>query len=165
MLEQVTDAVVLDKEFTYDAHVRVHLFTKECGKIMAKATSARKITSKLGPHLEPLCISTIQFVQKNHLPQLTDAYRKDMLPHASLPALRMVRALAPEFEPDPELWALLAGGSADPRGVLAVLGYDPLFASCEWCGGPPAHFSLKTILFVCSSCIGNAGSAYDCVAI
>lgn len=165
MLEQVTDAIVLDKEFTYDEHVRVHLFTKECGRITAKATSARKITSKLGPHLEPLCVSTIQFVQKNYLPQLTDAYRKEKLPFACLPALRMVRALAPEFEPDLDLWALLSSGSADPRRVLAALGYDPLFASCEWCGGPPAHFSLKTLLFVCSSCIGNCGSAYDCVLI
>ena len=123
MIEQVTEAVVLDKEFTYDAHVRVHLFTKECGKIVAKATSARKITSKLGPHLEPLLVSTVRYVQQRGLPQLIDALR------------------------------------------VSRLGYDPTFASCEWCGGEPADFSLKTLFFVCPACVPRCGSAYDCLPV
>ncbi len=165
MFQVVTDAIVLDKEFTYDAHVRVHLFTKECGKIVGKATSARKITSKLGAHLEPLALSAVQFVQKNHLPQITDALAKRRLPPEAMPVLRMVRMLAPEYEPDQELWALLAGESPSPSRVLAVLGYDPLFASCEWCGKPPSHFSLKTLFFVCAGCVPRCGASYDCAAL
>ena len=165
MIEQVTEAVVLDKEFTYDAHVRVHLFTKECGKIVAKATSARKIASKLGAHLEPLSVSTVRYVQSRGLPQLIDALRSSRLPLAAMPVVRTVRALAPEGEPDAELWAVLADPAADVRAALCVLGYDPTFASCEWCGGAPDHFSLKTLFFVCHGCVPRAGVSYDCVAV
>ncbi len=166
MLEQVTQAIVLDKEFTTDAHVRVHLFTKDSGKILAKAVSARKITSKLGAHLEPLSVSTVRFVQKNHLPMLIDALRFDKLPLASLMNARIVRELAPEWEPDEELWALLSEKVPPaPQALLAVLGYDPTFAACEWCGGSPDYFSFRTQLFLCTSCLPQRASPADCVCL
>lgn len=166
MLEQVTQAIVLDKEFTTDAHVRVHLFTKDAGKIMAKAVSARKITSKLSAHLEPLSISTVRFVQKNHLPMLIDALRFDKLPLTSLMNARIVRELAPEWEPDEELWALLSAKVPPaPQALLAVLGYDPTFAACEWCGGAPDYFSFRTQLFLCAGCLPHYASAADCVRL
>ena len=166
VLEQVTQAIVLDKEFTTDAHVRVHLFTKDSGKILAKAVSARKITSKLGAHLEPLSVSTVRFVQKNHLPMLIDALRFDKLPLASLMNARIVRELAPEWEPDEELWALLSEKVPPaPQALLAVLGYDPTFAACEWCGGSPDYFSFRTQLFLCTSCLPQRASPADCVCL
>ncbi len=165
MIEVVSEAVVLDKEFTYDAHVRVHLFTKECGKMVARATSARKITSKLGPHLEPLTVSIVKFVQQRGLPQLTDALRTGLLPHKAMPLVRMVSALAPEGEPDLELWELLTGLDGTVRRALSVLGYNPEFASCEWCDGRPDNFSLRTLFFVCDGCLPRAGASYDCMAI
>lgn len=166
MLEQVTQAIVLDKEFTVDAHVRVHLFTKDAGKIIAKATSARKIVSKLGPHLEPLSISMVRFVQKNHLPMLIDALRFNKLPLASLVNARIVRELAPEWEPDHELWTLLSAQVPPaPSILLAALGYDPTFAACEWCAAPPDYFSFRTQLFICARCLPHYAAPADCVRL
>jgi recombinational DNA repair protein (RecF pathway) len=166
MLEQVTQAIVLDKECTTDAHVRVHLFTKDAGKIVAKAVSARKITSKLGAHLEPLSVSTVRFVQKNHLPMLIDALRFDKLPLTSLLNARIVRELAPEWEPDEELWeALSAKVPLTPSTMLAILGYDPTFAACEWCGGSPDYFSFRTQLFLCVRCVPQYAAVADCVRL
>ena len=166
MSEQVTHAVVLDKEPTYDAHVRVHLYTRHMGKISARATSARKITAKLGPHLEPLMVSMIQFAERGHLPQLTDAVQVATLPRERLDALRIVQALAPEHEPDPELWSLLISPREVTNGrVLAVLGYDPLFAKCEWCGRDPELFSLSQPVFMCAPCRAEFGRGHDCVPV
>jgi recombinational DNA repair protein (RecF pathway) len=166
MLEQVTQAIVLDKEFTTDAHVRVHLFTRDAGKIVAKATSARKITSKLGAHLEPLAVSVVRFVQKHRMPMVIDALRVRRLPLSSLFMLRIVRELAPEWEPDTDLWDMIAGPEApSPRALLGALGYDPAFAACEWCGGRPEYFSFRTQLFVCGGCLPLRAHEADCVGI
>ena len=164
MLEQVTQAIVLDKEFTKDADVRVHLFTKTSGKILAKATSARNITSKLGAHLEPLSVSIVRFVQKNHLPMLIDALRFDKLPFGALRNARIIRELAPEWEPDEELWELLSKKVPPaPYVILTALGYDPTFAACEWCGAGPRYFSFRTQLFLCAACAPCRGNVADCV--
>ena len=171
MLEQVTDAIVLDKEYNGDADARVHLFTRSLGKILVKATSARKITSKLGAHLEPLTISTVRFVQKNHLPQIVDALRKDRLPFDYLPILRLIKNCAPEYEQDLFLWELCSRATnlslfSDRRimirTVLARLGYDPQFAQCEFCGGPSTYFSLDAASFFCGNCLSGAG---ECVML
>ena len=45
MLEIATEAIVLDKEDLGEYDSRVFLYTKEFGKVGAKATSLRKITS------------------------------------------------------------------------------------------------------------------------
>lgn len=165
MLEQVTEAIVLDKEFIGDLHARVHLLTKSMGRITAKATSARKITSKLNAHLEPLTVSTIRLVQKNHLPQVIDALRKDTLPFEALPAIKIVKELATEYEPDPALYAALRAphtGKKQVYGLLSLLGYDPQFAECLGCGKPPTHFSLSALSFVCGQCFTRSG---DCVML
>ena len=162
MLEQVTEAIVLDKECIGDAHVRVHLFTKSMGRIIAKATSARKITSKLNAHLEPLNIITVRLVEKNHLPQVTDALRKDKLPFKVLPALMIVKELAAEYEPDAALFTALSAPLKDRqnlRRLLSILGYDPQLAECVGCGKPPAYFSLSMLSFVCEQCF-TGGEKY-----
>lgn len=160
-MEQVTEAIVLDKEFTYDAHARVHLFTQSMGRVMVKVTSARKITSKLNAHLEPLNIITVRLVQKNHLPQVTDALRKNKLSFDALPALRIVKELAAEYEPDAALYTALIHprqGKEHTRGLLSILGYDPRYAACVGCGRPPTHFSLSALSFVCEECFTEAGN-------
>ena len=53
MQEYVTEAVVLDAVPSAELDVRVSLFTKKFGKLVARAKSVKKITSKLAGHLEP----------------------------------------------------------------------------------------------------------------
>ncbi len=162
MLEQVTEAIVLDKEWHGEAHARVHLFTKDWGRVVAKATSARKITSKLGAHLEPLNIVTVRLIQKNHLPQAVDALRRDKLSFGAFPGLRLVKELALEYERDYALWEIVRhptdSSSQYVKNILAVLGYDPQFAACAWCGRAPEHFSFGALSFVCGACLPGAGN-------
>ncbi len=156
MLEQVTDAIVLDKEWHGEANARVHLFTKEWGRITVKATSARKITSKLGAHLEPLTIATVRLVQKNHLPRVIDAVRRDKLSFNEFAGVWLIKELAAEYEPDPALWAVArnpARFTHYARAIMGVLGYDPQCAACVRCGGAPAHFSTRMLSFVCNKCV------------
>lgn len=165
MLEQVTEAIVLDKEFMGDGHVRVHLFTKSMGRLTVKATSARKIASKLNAHLEPLNISTVRLVQKNHLPRVVDALRRDKLSFDALPALRITKELAAEYEPDVALYAALSSlgtGKGYIRRFLSILGYDPRYAECIQCGKSPAYFSLHMLSFMCGQCFTGAG---ECVTL
>lgn len=161
MLEIVTEAIVLDKEWQGEQDARTHLFTKDLGRVLAKATSARKITSKLNPHLEPLNRVIVRLVQKNHLPQLVDAVRSERLPIVMLAPLRAVKELAAEYEQDAELWAAFHQ-RAPLKDVLRILGYDPRFAQCEECGAPPMHFSFTHHAFVCDRCLSRAG---DCVML
>ena len=165
VLEQVTEAVVLDKEFAGEAHARVHLFTKDWGRVVAKATSARKMVSKLGPHLEPLMVTTVRLLQKNHLPQAVDALRTGKLPFSALPGLRLVKALALEYEADQALWEAVRHperAENHARAILSILGYDPQFAACAWCGEKPHYFSLQALSFSCSACLPQAG---ECVSV
>lgn len=164
MLEQVTEAIVLDKEPFGETHMRVHLFTKALGRVTAKATSARKITSKLNAHLEPLMVTTVRLVQKNHLPQVIDALQIKKLPAETLPPLRLIKELAAEYEPDDALYAACVGVSPNRRqsvrAILALLGYDPQFAACVACGKPPVFFSLSGLSFGCAACFTEG---LDCV--
>lgn len=166
VLEQVTEAIVLDKEWSGEAHARVHLFTKDWGRVVAKATSIRKITSKLGAHLEPLNIVTVRLIQKNHLPQAVDALRVDKLSFKAFPGLRLVKELALEYERDYALWKIARYPVDSPsryvNNILAVLGYDPQFAACAWCERAPTDFSFSALAFVCGACLPGAG---DCVRL
>src|SRR5258708_27118691 len=65
MREFITDAVVLHKEPLRDADARYFFFTKRHGKVAGKATSTRKITSKLADHLEPGTLTAVRFIERN----------------------------------------------------------------------------------------------------
>lgn len=165
MLEIVGEAIVLDKEWIGEAHARVHLFTKDWGRVTARAVSARKITSKLGAHLEPLNVITVRLIQKNHLPQAVDALRTDKLSFNEFSGLRLVKELALEYEQDNGLWEILRHPARSPRyarNILAILGYDPRFAACAWCEQAPGYFSFGGLSFACAACLPRAG---DCVMI
>jgi len=75
MQEYVTEAVVLDTVPSAELDVRVSLFTKKFGKLVARAKSVKKITSKLAGHLEPGNIIKIRLVEKKGL-QLVDALKE-----------------------------------------------------------------------------------------
>lgn len=148
MQEYVTDAVILRKDPLGDLDGRYTLFTKRFGKIVGKAKSSRKVTSKLAPHLEPGIVAKVRFVEAKGT-QLIDALKSERLT-LSLGDLHFLSQLLPDAEPEPALWELVAGGGfAWPR-ALAILGWDPEGAECVACGASaPSYFYITRQEFYC----------------
>ena len=65
MTEYLSEAVVLDKETSGDLDIRVSMFTKKFGKLKVRAKSARRIVSKLSPHLEPGNVAQVRIIEKS----------------------------------------------------------------------------------------------------
>lgn len=151
MQEYFTEAVVLDCEPSGDLDSRVSLFTKRFGKFIVKAKSARKITSKLSPHLGPGNVVEARLVEKNGL-QIADALKQsklEMTP-ADLYALNL---LLPENEPEPHLWQLLVSRRWKWAAALKILGWDPEETLCSICGKKtPRAFKISSQEFVCGEC-------------
>jgi len=156
MKEYFTEAIVLDKEPSGEYDVRVHLYTKELGRVVAKATSARKITSKLNAHLEPLNLVDVRMVNKNSF-QIVDALRKNKISPNFLNIVKATKELTAENDFDYSLWtvltALIQKNQPNMGVVLSVLGFDPKFANCEMCGGDCHFFSLINQGFYCKNCV------------
>lgn len=161
MQEYVTDAVVLKKDPLGDLDGRYTLFTKRFGKIVAKAKSSRKITSKLASHLEPGIMTKVRFIETKGT-QLIDALKfgQVSMPLADLHALNQ---LLPDAEPEPELWELLVSNGArwSWPAVLAILGWDPADAECVTCGAKhPAYFFIPRQEFYCRTHGAAASKAH-----
>ena len=150
MQEYSTEAIVLDKEPNGDLDARIVLFTKQFGKLVGKAKSARKITSKLAGHLEPGNLVQARLVEKSGL-QVVDALKKDRLPN-SPPDLYFLGRLLADAQPEPDLWDSLVRGTFSLREALKVLGWDPDHASCATCGKGASAFHTKNQEFFCSAC-------------
>jgi len=157
MQEFITDAVVLDKGPSRDLDARYSFFTRRFGKIVGKAKSVRKITSKLAGHLEPGNLVRIRFVERNGGSggtQVVDAL-KDRKLDIALPDLRLLNMMLHEGEPDEALWQALLGGAKAafswPR-ILRILGWDPAGTACEMCGKKTAYFYIPRQEFFCASC-------------
>lgn len=151
MQEYVTDAIVLKKNPLGDLDSRYTLFTKRFGKIMAKAKSSRKITSKLAAHLEPGTMAKVRFIETKGT-QLIDALKfgATALPHG-LGDLDFLAQLLPDAEPEPALWELLMETERwSWAEALAILGWDPAEAVCAVCGTrQPPYFYIPRQEFYC----------------
>jgi recombinational DNA repair protein (RecF pathway) len=148
MQEYVTDAIVLKKDPLGDLDGRYTLFTKRFGRIMAKAKSSRKITSKLAPHLEPGIVAKVRFIETKGT-QLIDALKSGHVA-LSLSDLHFLSQLLPDAEPEPALWELLTGGNFTWATALAILGWDPADAECVECGArQPSYFYIARQEFYC----------------
>jgi recombinational DNA repair protein (RecF pathway) len=148
MQEYVTDAIVLKKDPFGDLDGRYTLFTKRFGRIMAKAKSSRKITSKLAPHLEPGIVAKVRFIETKGT-QLIDALKSGRVA-LSLGELHFLSQLLPDAEPEPALWELLTGGNFTWAAALAILGWDPADAECATCGArQPSFFYITRQEFYC----------------
>jgi recombinational DNA repair protein (RecF pathway) len=148
MQEYVTDAIVLKKDPLGDLDGRYTLFTKRFGRIMAKAKSSRKITSKLAPHLEPGIVAKVRFIETKGT-QLIDALKSGRL---ALPLgdLHFLSQLLPDAEPEPALWELLTSENFTWAAALAILGWDPADAECVTCGArQPSYFYIARQEFYC----------------
>lgn len=167
MYEWCIDGIVIDREDVGEADARLTLYTKEFGRISAKAKSIRKITSKLSAHLGLGDFAKVRLVGKNeemeHL-QLVDALRirKSDFGHDLLPFLKEVTF---DREPDGRLWEVLTamGKACVPAGrgkqeILQALGLDPALAWCAHCTMKPVNYFLASShSFACHGCILKIG--------
>jgi DNA repair protein RecO (recombination protein O) len=161
MQEFVTDAIVLDIEQTGEYDARVHFFTKELGRISARARSLFKSQSKLAGHLQPLSLVTIRLVIKNGI-QVVDAMMKMNFAFKQEPrkikdliaVARLIREMTQENQTEPELWSLIEEGDILSKRLLKVMGFDPEHALCSKCdANKPSSFILKDAIYLCSKCI------------
>lgn len=150
MQEYGGEALVLRKEPQSECDSRVSLYMKRYGKLVAKAKSARKITSKLSAHLEPGNISEIRLVEKNDL-HVVDALKKNKL-DINPRDLYLIDRILSEADPDPEFWRLLSSGRFNWNRALSILGWDPKEASCS-CGLSPRAFDISKQEFFCKNCV------------
>lgn len=152
MTEYFTEAIVLDKLPQKEQDARVVLYTQELGKVTAKVKSARKITSKLNGHLEPLNIVKIRIIEKGGL-QAVDALTVRKLPVSQLPVLALVNELTGEWEPDPILWTAVTNERMDQAQLLRILGFDSTFAACGLCERKEnLQFSTIALNYFCGDC-------------
>jgi recombinational DNA repair protein (RecF pathway) len=163
MHEYVTKAVVLDKA-TRGGHAdaRYSFFTERFGKIAARATSSRKIVSKLAGHLEPGTVTAVRIIEQ-HGTKVVDALKLGRA-NISLRDLASLSSLLGEWEPDVDLWReLIAAANFSWANTLAILGWDPSGAVCAECGLDAAsqrqnalHFYIPRQEFFCASCAASA---------
>lgn len=162
MHEYVTKAVVLDKATrSGEADARYSFFTERYGKIAARATSSRKIVSKLAGHLEPGTLTSVRIIEQ-HGTKVVDALKIARV-GIGLRDLAALNQLLGEWEPDAEVWHELK--NTEPfswANTLAILGWDPQGAVCANCGGgggvatnparPARHFYIPRQEFFCAQC-------------
>lgn len=158
MQEYVSEAVVLNKEPLRDFDARYALFTKRFGRVVGKATSTRKITSKLAGHLEPGTLTHIRFIERNgggNGTQIIDALKRSTL-GISLADLGFLNRILSEREPDEMLWEEITGGRFSWWNALKILGWDPRGAKCAHCGRAVTHFYLPRQEFFCAACASKS---------
>lgn len=151
MTEYFSESVVLNREPSGDLDSRVSIFTKRFGKLIAKAKSARKITSKLSQHLEPGNLVYARLVEKNGL-QLVDALKTSRL--KVCPAdLYFLGQLLAEAEPDLRLWETILQPEFNWPRILKILGWDPKATFCQTCNeNAPVVFHIPAQEFFCKNC-------------
>lgn len=162
MTEYFTKALVLGQENSGESDKSVCLYAEDLGKVVARAKSARKITSKLAGQLEPLNFIRVRLIEKNGF-QIVDAlsFRKIKVSLPALELLNFTSEMTIELQPDRKLWLLLrktfqelaAGKKFSYKPFLDILGFSPKFAECGACGGKfPAYFFPKEQIFLCRKC-------------
>jgi recombinational DNA repair protein (RecF pathway) len=150
MHEYVAQAIILDREPHRDFDSRVSFFTEKFGKLTGKATSTRKITSKLAAHLEPGNLVHVRLIEKKEL-QIVDSLKVRKIATKS-PDLYALNQILAEGEPDPELWQLLKGRSFTWPAALRILGWDPGGSRCVQCSGVSAAFYIAHQEIFCMPC-------------
>lgn len=156
MLDFVTDAIILKKEPLGDFHATYTFFTKEQGKVTARATSVRKITSKLAAHLELGLLSKIRLVARNgvlgarsHF-QIVDALLEQRI-FIDYIFLELVSGVALPLHADDAFWEHLLTGNTDRKAILTLCGFGGEQA-CISCGLPAVTLYHPEQEFMCEGC-------------
>lgn len=168
MKEYLTDAIILGNTRLRENDREGDFYTKEFGRIRAKAIGGQKILSKFSLHLDTLNRVRLRVVKKKGL-TVTDVVTEDRF-HGlrgnsrtfglALDLVFLLRCMVGENVPDRELWyALLRSFEHHTirfRTFLKLLGYDSLYAHCEICvRGKAEYFLPRDHMFLCLRCRGN----------
>jgi DNA repair protein RecO (recombination protein O) len=171
------EGVVLGRRNLGEADRILTLFTREFGRLQAKAKAVRKTTSRLAGRLEPFTHASfllargkaVDVVAQVEVVEGHGQLRADLrrLGYAWLVA-ELVVQLVPEGEPHPEVFRLLVETlrlleHSDPAVAAAWcglrlfgdLGYRPSTDRCPVCGRPPAPrdvWSPRFGGFTCGPC-------------
>lgn len=153
----------MDKSLTDEDDGFFVIFTEDLGKIYGQATSSRKITSKLNPHLEPASFSALRLAQKTPgntfkiIDALAESRRSDQ---EFIKMLHFVNQMTSFLQVDRLLFAFLKNAASGrkldgwPKKILKILGFDPDYAACDRCGRKEvAYFVSQDIIFLCPSCV------------
>jgi recombinational DNA repair protein (RecF pathway) len=169
MLEHYTTAIVLGVRPQDEVDAAVTLYTKGFGKLIAKAKSLRKITSKLSGHLVPGNIIRVRLIERGDgsSVQILDAL-SERPPGANgelLKFLNLLDKVAPLGLPEPALWyeaerAVERGDFSAPRyrRILAALGFFSKSLACDDCGSlHVAYFVPGEVIFLCPNSLKKLG--------
>jgi len=162
MIEYLSKALVLDVENIGELDKLVYLYTEKLGKVVARAKSIRKITSKLTGHLQPFNFVRVRLVEKNGF-QVVDAlaFNKVEISDVALTALQFIKDMTFELQPDKQLWLTIKKSFDNLKKnkkffykpLLKVLGFSPDFSRCNVCDSKfVAYFSKTEQVFLCSKC-------------
>ncbi len=179
MIEYFTEAFVINKKASGELDGLVVLYTKNFGRVTAKAKSIRKITSKLNGHLEPLNFVECRLIEKNAMPagrhgfQIIDALtlnnnshlRKEALIYGqSLKLLQFIEMMTFDLQSDVRFYAAIKKifehfieynnkQKIIYFHLLRILGFDPKFALCAAChNGEINFFQITDHIFLCVKC-------------
>jgi DNA repair protein RecO (recombination protein O) len=180
-----TRAVVLRAVDYRDSDRIVTLFTEERGRLSAVARAARRSQKRFAGGLETLCVvevtlepgrGTLETLREAHpaLPCLALLTSLDRIEAAGA-GLELLRALLPEGQPEPEVFALtvdfltaLDAGHSPSTTLLQFqlttldrLGFSPELEQCGVCGKSApddrtALFRASAGSIVCRDCGGGA---------
>jgi len=167
MVEHYTKAVVLDREPRGELDASLTLYTKDFGKIVAKAKSIRRFTSKLSGHLTPGSFVKIRVVERNgNGHQVVDALSTKVgVTKELLRFLSFISKVAPLSMPDLHMWHEVQFALQRERvdkslyhRIISLMGYDIEGAVCVNCESPKiAYFLPEDIMFLCDRCIERSG--------
>lgn len=161
MIEHQTEAIVLAKAPADNADAYYTLLTADLGKVNARATSVRKLTSRLAGHLEPGTLAIVRLVQR--VPggprRLVEALAKaESRGVAAMKIVSLADDISPPMAPDSDFFeavktALFNAENRRERIVLKAAGFDPDAAKCAFCGSDKlTYFSGRDIIFLCQAC-------------
>ena len=170
MSEIYSRALILSTRDINDVDVLVTMFTQTHGKVVARAKSMRKITSKCAPHFQPLSFVKARFIPRAGVREgfvlLDGVADQDLPPHKTrtradlLPFITFIDAHTFPLQQDPKLWLFLNKIFSAyyrqqdvARLLLSLLGFDPKEADCVVCKQHPVSaFNVAQEEFLCRSC-------------
>lgn len=168
MKEYFTEALVLDIQEKGEFDSSIIFYTRDFGRITARAKSIKKIISKSAGHLQPLNFANVRFIEKNGF-QVIDALTSESCVKLKsnpdiltkfLNIAKFIKDTTFDFHPDYRFWLAIKkviGSDFDEKTIcrflLKIMGFDPEFASCFACESKDIKFFLKNDhCFSCQKC-------------